>query len=383
MIIRLHREERGAAMLIALSLLFMMSLMGVSAIQTSSVDMNITDNYKQDARSFYIAEAGLEHAYSVLRDSSSWRGGLRDIPLGGGTYSVRILDRDSIAALGDSIMILATGSRSSANSTVSVKLSPNRPFRWAAFADTGLALGGTTLTDSYDSDSGTYASTKRNEDGDVGSNWTIDIYGTADIYGDAATANPGDISITGSAFVGGDTTSSAAYMDLPSVSQSEVNHAKAVNAATTGISGNYSYNTSTGAFSISPNKTAKLSSGTYWFGDTDLKGKLELQPGASVKIYITGDIKLNSQARINENGKPVDMQIFSTSENITLNGGAEIRAVFYAPDTKFKFNGAADLYGAYIMKEANVNGGSNFHYDRSLRDLTYGSGLNRVAWKEH
>ena len=377
------RNERGAAMLVALSLLFMMALMGVSAIQTSSVDMSITDNYRQDARSFYIAEAGLEHAYSVLRDSSNWRTGLSDIPFGGGSYSVRILDSDSIAALGDSVMILSSATRSGAQSAVSVKLSPNNPFRWAAFADTVMSLGGTTLTDSYDSDSGTYASTKKNEGGDVGSNWSVDIFGTADIYGDASTADPGNMSITGSAQVTGDTTSTASQMDFPPVSASEIAHAKSVNAATTGISGNYSYNSTTGAFSIGPNKTAQLASGTYWFGATDLKGKLELQPGATAKIYVTGDISMNSQGRINQDGKPVNMQFYCTSAEFKLNGGAEIRAVFYAPETKFTFNGGADLYGAYIMNEADVSGGSNFHYDRSLGDLTYGSGMNRVAWKEY
>jgi hypothetical protein len=377
------RNERGAAMLVALSLIFMMALIGVSAIKTTSVDMSISDNYRQDARSFYIAEAGLEHACSVLRDSSGWREGLAGVPFGGGTYSVRILDSDSNAALGDSVMIMSIGHRSGAQSTVSVKLSPNNPFRWAAFADTSMSLGGTTLTDSYDSDSGTYGSTKKNDGGDVGSNWEVDIYGTADIYGDASTADPGNLSITGSAQVFGDTTSTASHIDLPSVSAAEIAQAKAVNMATTGITGNYSYNASTGAFSVGSNKTAKLASGTYWFGATDLKGKLELQPGASVKIYVTGDISMNAQGRINEGGKPVNMQFFCTSNNFSLNGGAEIRAVFYAPDTKFKFNGGANLYGAYIMKEADVNGGSNFHYDRSLRDLTYGTGMNRVAWKEY
>jgi hypothetical protein len=375
-------NERGAAMLIALSLLFMMALMGVSAIQTSSVDMSITDNYKQDARSFYIAEAGLEHACAILRDSSGWRTGLSEINLGGGSYSVRVLDEDSLAGLDDTVLVISTGTRSGAVSMVQVKLATTNPWRWAAFADSSFELGGNTLTDSYDSDSGTYASTRRNEGGDIGSNGHVDIYGTADIYGDASTSSPGEMDITGAAVVTGDTTSLAPEQQFDPVTTSDINAAKAVNAAPAGLSGNYVFNSGTKSLEVKPNKTMTLSGGTYYFSSMDLKGTVNVQSGETVKIYIDGDISMNSQANVNMGGAPKQLQIYSKGGNVTFNGGGNIKALLYAPDSEFSFTGHAELYGSFIMGEASNAGGSGFHYDRSLRNLTGGGELERVAWKE-
>lgn len=382
MILSTVNNERGAAMLIALSLLFMMALMGVSAIQTSSVDMSITDNYKQDARSFYIAEAGLEHACGVLRDSSDWRTGLSEINLGGGSYSVRVLDEDSLAGLDDTVLVISTGTRSGAVSVVQVKLTTSNPWRWAAFADSSFELGGNTLTDSYDSDSGTYASTKRNEDGDVGSNGTVDIYGTADIYGDASTSSPGAMDITGSAVVTGDTTTVAPEQQFDPVTATDIANAKTVNAAPAGLSGNYVFNSSTKSLEVKPNKTMTLAGGTYYFSSMDLKGTVNVQNGQTVKIYIDGDVSMNSQANVNMGGVPKQLQIYSRGANVTFNGGGNIKALVYAPDTEFKFTGHAELYGSFIMGDAKNAGGSGFHYDRSLRNFNDGGELQRVAWKE-
>lgn len=375
-------NERGAAMIIALCLLFMMGMIGVSAIQTSSVDMNITDNYKQDARSFYIAEAGLEHACGILRDTSGWRSGLSGRNLGGGSYSVRVFDDDSLPGLGDTILVISTGTRSGAVSAVQVKLSPNNPFRWAAFADSSFELGGNTLTDSYDSDSGTYAATKRNEDGDVGSNGYMDIYGTADIYGDASTSDPGAMDITGSAVVSGDTTTVAPEQTFDPVTVADINAAKAATAAPGGLSGNYVYNSSTKSLEVKPNKTMTIDGGTYYFSTMDLKGTINVTSGATVKIYIDGDISMNSQANVNMGGVPRQLQIYSKGDNVTFNGGGNIKALVYAPDTEFKFTGHAELYGSFIMGTAKNAGGSGFHYDRSLRNFSGGGELRRVAWKE-
>lgn len=378
---RFMHDERGAAMLIALSLLFMMALMGVSAIQTSSVDMNITDNYKQDARSFYIAEAGLEHACSVLRDSAGWRTGLSEVTFGGGSYSVRVLDADSVADLADSIMIIAIGRRSDAVSTVSVKLTAGRMFRWAAFGDDRFDLNGNTETDSYDSDSGSYASTHRDEAGDVGSNGIVGINGNATINGDASTSSPGDMTIGGSSIVTGDTTTTAPVVNLPPVTAAEIANAKANSAAPAGLSGTYTYNSGSRSLSVKPGKTLTLADGTYYFSTMDVKGAIAVQSGATVKIYMDGDFQANATAAINTAGQPAQLQFFLRGAKFTVNGSAEIRSVVYAPESQMELNGGGNFYGAFIARDIQENGGSHFHYDRALRNFSFGD-MTRVAWKE-
>ena len=107
-----------------------------------------------------------------------------------------------------------------------------------------------------------------------------------------------------------------------------------------------------------------------------------MAPNATVKIYIDGDIQVQSQAKINIAGKPIQFQVYSRGSEIRINGGAEMRSVVYAPDTEIRLTGGGDLYGAYIGNVATDNGGSMFHYDRSLDDFELAKHYSKVAWRE-
>ncbi len=376
------RNEAGVAMLVALAIMLMISLLGVSAVQMSSTDMTITENYQQDVRSFYIAEGGIEHAYGVLRDTSTWRSGLSGYQAGGGTYDVTVIDKTTNAALGDTVVFVSVADRSGAQSSVEVKLAPTRPFRWAAFADDRMDLNGGTYTDSYDSDSGTYAATMLLEGGDVGSNGFVDISGTADINGDAGSASAGDLSIGGAGAVSGDTTTTAPMQVFDPVSVEDINYARANNTAPGGLSGTFNFNAGNKSLRVNPGNTLTLAGGTYYFSSMDISGDVVIPAGATVRIYIDGDIQVQSQARINVAGKPIQCQIYSRGSEIRVNGGAEMRSVVYAPDTEIRLTGGGDLYGAYIGNVATDNGGSSFHYDRSLNDFELKKHYSKVAWRE-
>jgi hypothetical protein len=375
-------NERGAAMLVTLALLVMISLLGMSAVQMSSTDMSITENFQQDTRSFYLAEGGIEHAYGVLRDSASWREGLTGQTSGGGQYNVSIVDEDSFPALADTLVFVSIATRSGAKSMVEVKFAPTRPFRWAAFADDHMDLNGGTYTDSYDSDSGTYAATMLLEGGDVGSNGYVDISGTADINGDAGTASAGDLSIGGAGVVSGDTTTTAPMQVFDPVSQADIDYAESNNTAPGGLSGTFNFNAGNKSLRVNPGNTLTLANGTYYFSSMDISGDVVIPVGATVKIYIDGDIQVQSLARINVAGKPIQCQIYSRGSEIRVNGGAEMRSVVYAPDTEIRLTGGGDLFGAYIGNVATDNGGSNFHYDRSLGDFELAKHYSKVAWRE-
>lgn len=376
------RNEDGLAMLVALAIMFMISLLGVSAVQMSSTDMTITENYQQDVRSFYIAEGGIEHAYGVLRDTSTWRTGLSGYQAGGGTYDVTVVDKTTNAALGDTVVFVSVADRSGAQSSVEVKFAPTRPFRWAAFADDHMDLNGGTYTDSYDSDSGTYAATMRLEGGDVGSNGYVDISGTADINGDAGTASAGELSIGGAGVVSGDTTTTAPMQVFDPVSVEDINYAKANNTAPGGLSGAFNYNAGNKSLRVNPGNTLTLANGTYYFSSMDISGDVVIPAGSTVKIYIDGDIQVQSMAKINAAGVPLQCQIYSRGSLIRINGGAEVRSVVYAPDTEIRLTGGGDLYGAYVGNVATDNGGSNFHYDRALDDFELSKHYAKVAWRE-
>jgi len=109
---RFWKDEKGAVLAIALIMLGLFSLLGVSAVLTSSVDTKISGNYRAGIEAFYIAEAGIEHAKSVLKTISldDALDGVDDdknttddngilsfgssVSFNGGTYAVRVTDDD-------------------------------------------------------------------------------------------------------------------------------------------------------------------------------------------------------------------------------------------------------------------------------------------------
>lgn len=56
-------RQTGAALMMALVILTIMTLIGLSALQTSSIDMKIVANKKEQVTAFHAAETGLELAF--------------------------------------------------------------------------------------------------------------------------------------------------------------------------------------------------------------------------------------------------------------------------------------------------------------------------------
>jgi hypothetical protein len=67
---RVRRTERGMTLIMALLTLALMTLMGLALTMSSMSGILVSANYERDTRSFYLAEAGVSHALSVLRAAS-------------------------------------------------------------------------------------------------------------------------------------------------------------------------------------------------------------------------------------------------------------------------------------------------------------------------
>lgn len=111
-------EQRGAALLSVLLTLTFLLLIGMAALGTSSIELQVAGNEKTSARALYIAEAGVQRTMALLRarpgdwsrllagpdgvkqteNTFSVDDGLlsfgRDVSFGGGVYDVRILDNE-------------------------------------------------------------------------------------------------------------------------------------------------------------------------------------------------------------------------------------------------------------------------------------------------
>jgi hypothetical protein len=92
------RDEQGLALPLALMLLVLVSGLSLAFLSMSGLEVVIAQNHDGSKRAFHIAEAGIEHALSVLPKTDIGKllgnGGtlFNALALGAGTYSVNVSD---------------------------------------------------------------------------------------------------------------------------------------------------------------------------------------------------------------------------------------------------------------------------------------------------
>lgn len=77
--IKIIRNEKGIALVVALMVLIMLTLIGMAAILTTTTEVNIAGNEKQATQALYLAEAGISRVKAFFEDPASFN------PPGGAT----------------------------------------------------------------------------------------------------------------------------------------------------------------------------------------------------------------------------------------------------------------------------------------------------------
>ncbi|TET96097.1 MAG: hypothetical protein E3J26_01745 [Candidatus Zixiibacteriota bacterium] len=383
------RNNRGVALLITLALMAMLTLVAVIAVDRSITDVDLSFNQLHEEQAFYVAEAGLKRAYAELVNDLTWNAGFSNVSFGNGIYSVAVVDSSTNPALLDTIVLRSNSNVSDARATIEAWVVPiiEHPFRYAAFGDDSVIMKNTACTDSYNSDSGSYASTLLNDEGDIGSNGAIDLSNTVDVYGDAVSATEGGITTDGLSMIYGDTTTTAPQQDMAIVSDSEFVWAESNNSAPAGFSGNFSYDPLTHALSLNNvYDTLVLSSGVYYFSTITLGNDASLQvaPGANVTIYMTDNLVLGQGGTVNTSGSAYNMIIYSKGSELILGQHTEFHGAFWGPNTAIIVEQNTNIYGSFVGKRIKIANSACIHYDRSLskyqKDSIGKPGI--VAWRE-
>jgi len=108
------KNQEGMVLVTALMFMVILFLLGTTAYLITSNDLKISGNYKTSKQAFYVAEAGIEHAISVLKNTADFTKVLRGndldpdtlddngilsfqtpgepVSFAGGTYDVRVWD---------------------------------------------------------------------------------------------------------------------------------------------------------------------------------------------------------------------------------------------------------------------------------------------------
>lgn len=132
----------------------------------------------------------------------------------------------------------------------------------------------------------------------------------------------------------------------------------------------------------------------YVDGNFSLNSNTEVvfAAGASLTINVTGTFNIDSNAKMNDGGRPQNLQIYSnatSSDNgdykVELNSNSGFRGTIYAPNSAIDVNSNSNAYGAVRGKYVNMASNGAFHYDEDLQNLAVGStaeGHTIISWRE-
>jgi hypothetical protein len=249
----------------------------------------------------------------------------------------------------------------------------------------GLTIGGNASVDGYNSKLGTYAATKSNALGDVGTNGGAVAQGTStsiggNVYvpnvGTGTPPGPGscpgdDFSVSGSPHYGALVQSTVLPMPIVTIPS---NSAATTVSSGTIVPGNY------GTLSVGSHGTVTLTApGTYNFDCINVGswGTVTTSPATGkVTINVSGSgcasspITFNSHATLNNaSGVASNVQInvpqigAPGSAAITVTGGPQMYCVLNAPYAAVSVNGGADYYGTIMAYTIDDHGGTNLHFD--------------------
>jgi hypothetical protein len=130
--------------------------------------------------------------------------------------------------------------------------------------------------------------------------------------------------------------------------------------------------------STDPNKIDKVSVNSnveiYVTGDLKLGNGdvVEIQPDASLTIFIGGNIYVDNSGGINNLTKdPSKLKIFGLDSctNIDFKNSGTFYGAIYAPDADVHLYNSFTLYGAVVAKSFLQDVNANFYYDMDLREV--------------
>ena len=106
--IRSLKGDSGAAALITLLLIGVLSTLAVWAVQNSMTEVDTSFNDVQYGQAFELADAGLDRALAELDADAAWRTGFANENLGNAKLSLVVLDSSSGVSSGDTIVLRST-----------------------------------------------------------------------------------------------------------------------------------------------------------------------------------------------------------------------------------------------------------------------------------
>jgi len=409
-----RRRKAGSALITA------MIFSTVVAGLTASYLYLSTSEYKLASRSFFmnagfnLAEGGLELALDALNDDdfSGWTPGaddegdiyykreFDDYNLGGnasGKVKVLILKAETSAPAIYAEGVASRGDHYEIRKQMHIDArSGYFPFKNGFNSKEGIVLSGNNVTfDSYDSRDGPYGPGNKNSEVTV-STVSIDVdavdVGNADIYGYVATGGaPPDVGPNGSVtdyanpgVVDESRVTTDFYAEFPKPAEPDMTAPLATFPNDGTVAGG-DYRIS-GDWKSSGGNVLEIAGDTrvYAEDDMEMSGKAEIRiaDGASLELYVEGDVDLSGNGVLNDSQIPSEFLVFGMAgspgdQRVKVSGNGYLAGAVYAPNANVEIKGGGTdgrVYGSVVGYDADVTGNSHFSYDEALAELNIGGG---------
>ncbi len=236
------------------------------------------------------------------------------------------------------------------------------------FGDEKVVVSGSSITDSYDSNSGVYVSSAAGDKGSICSNGPITLSGNITINGNATPGPESEVTLSGQATVTGSTSPASTAFTVPTIDMGSAGSVNDNNTIGLTSSGKNPLDSSND-FSISGQDTITLNSGVYYFKSVSMSGGSEVRINASsgpVVIFVTDSLSVSGQGFLNLSAIPADLQIFVTGSSANYSGGSDFFGVILAPAASLTISGNAGYFGAAIANDVTLSGEGAIHYDEAL-----------------
>lgn len=367
----LKNKESGQALIMALILLGLGSLLVVPTLNLAGVSLKYHHVIEGNTLETYAADSGVEYALCKLGNNPG-EFGAETLPSEVNDRTVNVTVQyclDNIYKI-TSTATSDSGSNTTIESYVSIVIFL---FERAITAlDGDITVSGNSLVTSSDSGAG-----------DIYANGNINISGNATIDGNATAT--GEINTSSGSTIMGEQEGSSEPLVFTEIDTSiylkEADQGEWIEGDLH-ISGDDYYDLGpahiTGNLTISNNRTVRLT-GTVWVdGTITMSGNTNIE-GAEAVVAV-GDIQLTGDTKLDPGDIPL---IISIDGNITTIGNSWISAILYAPNGNITLSGNSKVYGAVVGKSVSTTGNNTVEYPQGLgvtTDLPGSGGVNILSY---
>lgn len=399
-------SEDGAILVVSLVLLVLLSVVGLAATETATIETMIAGNIKAQKIAFYDAEAGVNWALARLEADLADGEDLSSIdPSADTDYDAPagfsfVIERDEFTGTGPYTFTSTGAGPNNAAAVIKITFERESALNYGVFGDEEIEIKNSANIYSYNHNT-TPDPTPSDSTGeaDIGSNHELEIKSDAFIDGDAALGDDGagteaTIEIKTGATITGD---SGVDVDRIDPDPLGVVGGEYATKFTTYSSSNDNNLASSPDDDLSDNEiyldggesmTLNGQSGgaNYYLEEINLKNNATLSIDASagpVNVFLTGKLEAKSGSNINISGAPSDFSIYSNStDNVEFKNSSAFKGFIYAPYAEVEMKNSSKVYGAIWGKEVETKSSANIYFDTSLKDKIPSNDLSLVAWRD-